>query len=120
MFGVPITMMQSSSFRAFPKIVCVEKLIRNSASAAIVAALAIAFVGVSSAVAADWPQWNGPDRNAMSKEKGLLQEWPTEGPSLVRKITGLGGGDGAPAIANGRILGMGHRDKQEMVWAFSE
>src|SRR5262249_28764860 len=26
----------------------------------------------------------------------------------------------APAIANGRILGMGHRDNKEVVWAFSE
>lgn len=77
-------------------------------------------IGLSTAHADDWPQWNGPDRNGMSKEKGLLQEWPAGGPPLVRKITGLGGGDGAPAVAKGRIYGMGHRDGKEVVWAFSE
>ncbi|HXG47649.1 MAG TPA: hypothetical protein VNO52_08495, partial [Methylomirabilota bacterium] len=23
----------------------------------------------------DWPQWQGADRNAMSKETGLLKKW---------------------------------------------
>ena len=27
----------------------------------------------SSAFAIDWPQWQGPDRNAVSKETGLLR-----------------------------------------------
>lgn len=40
----------------------------------------------------DWPQWNGPDRNAISKEPGLLQDWPKDGPPLAWHITGLGGG----------------------------
>ena len=26
--------------------------------------------------AAEWPQWRGPNRNAVSTEKGLLKEWP--------------------------------------------
>ncbi len=74
----------------------------------------------SVASAIDWPQWQGPDRNAMSKEKGLLQEWPTDGPPLARKITGLGGGDSAPAIAKGRIFGMGGIADEDVVWALSE
>ena len=68
----------------------------------------------------DWPQWQGPDRNAISKETGLLQEWPKAGPPLAWKITGLGGGDSAPAIAAGRIFGMGNRGEDEVVWALSE
>ncbi len=75
---------------------------------------------LSSALAADWPQWQGPDRNAISKETGLLQEWPKEGPPLVWKITGLGGGDSAPSVADGRIFGMGNRGGDEIVWARSE
>ena len=27
----------------------------------------------------DWPQWQGPDRNAISKETGLARSWPAEG-----------------------------------------
>lgn len=26
--------------------------------------------------APDWPQWQGPDRTRISKETGLLKEWP--------------------------------------------
>lgn len=72
------------------------------------------------AFAEDWPQWQGPDRNAISKETGLLKEWPKEGPPLAWKIQGLGGGDSAPAIAAGRIFGMANRGEDEVVWALSE
>jgi outer membrane protein assembly factor BamB len=68
----------------------------------------------------DWPQWQGPERNAVSKETGLLQEWPKEGPHLAWKSKGLGGGDSAPAVAAGRIYGMSHRGADEFVWALSE
>ena len=77
-----------------------------------------AFHGSSHAL--DWPQWQGPDRNAISKETGLLQEWPSQGPPLAWKIENLGGGDSAPAIVNGRIFGMSHRGDDEVVWARSE
>src|SRR5437763_4121548 len=68
----------------------------------------------------DWPQWQGPDRNAVSKETGLLKEWPKEGPPLAWKAKGLGGGDSAASVAAGRIYGMSHRGADEMVWALSE
>ncbi len=35
---------------------------------------------VSSGMADDWPQWRGPNRTDVSKESGLLQEWPSKGP----------------------------------------
>ena len=74
----------------------------------------------SASFANDWPQWQGPDRNAISQEHGLLQEWPKDGPPLAWQIKGLGGGDSAPAIAAGRIFGMGNRGDDEIVWAVSE
>ena len=74
----------------------------------------------SCAFAEDWPQWQGPDRNAISRETGLLKEWPKEGPPLAWKIAGLGGGDSTPAIAAGRIYGMANRGEDEVVWALSE
>jgi len=70
--------------------------------------------------AADWPQWQGPDRNAMSKERGLLPEWAPEGPPLAWKVEGLGVGDSAPSIADGRLFGMANRGEDEVVWALSE
>ena len=36
----------------------------------------------------DWPGWRGPDRTGVSKETGLLKEWPEGGPKLAWKIKG--------------------------------
>jgi len=74
----------------------------------------------SAASAEDWPQWQGPGRNAVSKETGLLKEWPKDGPPLAWKVKGLGGGYSGPSIAAGRIFGMSNRGDDEVVWALSE
>src|SRR5438132_11152688 len=68
----------------------------------------------------DWPQWQGPERTAISHETGLLKKWPKEGPKLVWKAEKLGGGYSAPAIAAGQIFGMSFRDQDEVVWALDE
>jgi outer membrane protein assembly factor BamB len=68
----------------------------------------------------DWPQWQGPERTAHSKETGLLKEWPKDGPPLAWKTKGLGGGDSMPSVAAGRIYGMSNRGSDEFVWALSE
>ncbi len=65
----------------------------------------LAFVGFSLVAQADnWPQWRGPDRNGISKEKGLLQEWPTDGPHLIWETQDLGTGYSTPAIVDSRIF----------------
>ena len=74
----------------------------------------------ATAFADDWPQWQGPDRNAISKEKGLLQEWPKDGPPLAWKAKGLGGGDSARPSPAGKLFGMSNRGDDEVVWALSE
>jgi len=56
----------------------------------------------------------------MSKETGLLPQWPAEGPPLAWRIDGLGGGDSAPAVAGGKLFGMSNRDGKEIVWCLSE
>ncbi|HEV7474913.1 MAG TPA: PQQ-binding-like beta-propeller repeat protein, partial [Pyrinomonadaceae bacterium] len=68
--------------------------------------------------AGDWPQWRGPNRDGVSKETGLLKEWPTNGPPLVWKASGAGGGYSSLAISNGRIYTMGLRGDREYVIAF--
>jgi outer membrane protein assembly factor BamB len=67
----------------------------------------------------EWPQWQGPNRDAVSTETGLLQEWPEAGPALVWKASGLGRGLAGISIQNGRIYTMGARDGQECVIALS-
>jgi len=51
----------------------------------------------------DWAQWRGPRRDGISRETGLLREWPAAGPKLVWQIKDAGSGFGAPAVANGTI-----------------
>src|SRR6516165_4833831 len=55
----------------------------------------------------DWPQWRGPDRTNVSKEKGLLKEWPKAGPTLVWKSKVVGKGYSGPAIVGDRVYVMG-------------
>lgn len=54
-------------------------------------------------VAADWPQWRGPDRDGISDETGLLKQWPEDGPPLLWQANDLGDGYGAPSVAEGTI-----------------
>jgi outer membrane protein assembly factor BamB len=72
----------------------------------------------SFAQAGDWPQWRGPNRDGISKETGLLKQWPKEGPPLVWKTKGAGGGYSSFAIANGRLFTMGLRGEREFIIAF--
>jgi outer membrane protein assembly factor BamB len=55
------------------------------------------------ALADDWPQWRGPQRDGISHETGLLQQWPSKGPELLWKLNNIGRGYSTPAIANGRL-----------------
>jgi outer membrane protein assembly factor BamB len=68
--------------------------------------------------AADWPQWRGPNRDGISKETGLLKQWPAEGPPLVWKASGAGRGYSSFSISNGKLYTMGLRGDREFVVAF--
>ncbi|MCI0498304.1 MAG: PQQ-binding-like beta-propeller repeat protein [Planctomycetales bacterium] len=50
-----------------------------------------------------WPQWQGPNRDNISRETGLLKQWPEQGPKPLWTAEGLGEGYSSPAIADGRI-----------------
>lgn len=67
-----------------------------------------------------WYQWRGPQRTGHSPETGLLKSWPAEGPRLVWRATGLGGGNSTPSVAGGRIYGMSYQGQDEVVWAVNE
>src|SRR5260370_28304655 len=59
--------------------------------------------GISSAAAADWPQFRGPNRDGVSTETGLLKDWAAGGPRLVWKATGLAEGFSTAVVAGGRM-----------------
>ena len=87
----------------------------------VVAAIVLLFVFAAQALAqreASWPQWRGPNRDGISKETGLLKQWPAQGPALVWKASGAGAGYSSFSIANGRLYTMGLRGDREYVIAF--
>ena len=57
----------------------------------------------------DWPGWRGKDRRDISKETGLLQEWPEGGPKQVwlNKDGGLGYAGGAVLFGAGLAVLVG-------------
>ena len=60
----------------------------------------------------DWSRWRGPSGDGISAETGLLDSWPKDGPPLVWRVKGLGGGYASVAIQNGKIFTLGKvRDK---------
>lgn len=79
--------------------------------------LVLSLILVVSATAADWPQWRGSNRDGISSETGLLTSWPSGGPKIVWRISGLGVGYSSFSIVDGRMYTQGQRGKQEFVLA---
>ncbi len=67
----------------------------------------------TTARAADWPQWRGPQRTGISTETGLLKDWPKAGPTLLWQLNDLGDGYGTPAVAGGRVYLISNRGMEE-------
>jgi outer membrane protein assembly factor BamB len=74
-------------------------------------------VEVGAQAVGEWPQWRGPNRDGISKETGLLKQWPAQGPPLVWKAGGAGRGYSSMSIAGGRLYTMGLRGDREYVVA---
>ena len=72
-----------------------------------------------SAVAADWPQYRGPNRDDVSAETGLLKQWPAEGPKLLWTHENAGVGYSTVAVVGDRAYTIGGRGKDEFLIALS-
>lgn len=84
----------------------------------VVAALCLGFS--MAAWGADSPQWRGPDRTGVSKETGLLKEWPADGPTIRWTAKDIGTGYSSPAIARGRVYLQTTRDDSEFALVLDE
>jgi outer membrane protein assembly factor BamB len=82
--------------------------------------LAAGLLLTCTAAASDWPSFRGPNRDGISKETGLLQQWSEKGPAIAWTAKNLGLGHGAPTIAGGQVFGLGTRDGKDGVWAIKE
>src|SRR5436309_10408746 len=60
-------------------------------------------LGSARLLAADWPQWRGPQRDGISREKGLLKDWPKEGPRMLWQVKAIGSGYSTPAVVGDRL-----------------
>ena len=58
----------------------------------------------SCAIADDWPQWGGPQRDCVWHEDGIVEKLPTDG--LLPRVWSVEVAEGysGPAVANGRVF----------------
>lgn len=64
-----------------------------------------------------WPQFRGPNRDNISVEKGLLDQWPADGPKLIWEQQKLGEAFSSVSISDGVIFTMGNQGNTEMLLA---
>ena len=69
------------------------------------------------ATPAEWFQWRGANRDGISQETGLLQEWPKLGPPLAWRANGVGNGYSSFSTSGGRLYTLGARAGTEYVVA---
>jgi outer membrane protein assembly factor BamB len=60
--------------------------------------------------AQDWPQYYGPNRDAISSQKGIIRSWPQQGPEILW-TSNIGIGFGGPVIKDGRVYLLDRDDK---------
>ncbi|MFM1769906.1 MAG: hypothetical protein RJA22_2435 [Verrucomicrobiota bacterium] len=73
--------------------------------------------GAVPAGAGDWPQFLGPEANNISRETGLLERWPTNGPPLLWEKS-VGTGYSAPSVLGGTLVLHHRQGNEEVVEAF--
>jgi outer membrane protein assembly factor BamB len=71
---------------------------------------------VRGGAADDWPQFLGPERTGIARERGLLDAWPASGPKEVWRVPG-GVGMSGLAISSGRLVTLVQKDGQQ--WLIS-
>lgn len=63
----------------------------------------VVMIAVSqSAMADEWPQWMGPQRDNVWRETGIIDTFPADGPKVLWR-TPIAGGYSGPAIVGGKV-----------------
>jgi outer membrane protein assembly factor BamB len=91
------------------------RVLRCITLTSVVVASSIAILG-----AEDWPQFRGPARDDISRETGLLRQWPAGGPKVLWTVP-VGQGYAGAAILGGRVYHNDYDEKKSEwgVWARS-
>ena len=61
-----------------------------------------------------WPALFGANRDNVSRESGLLADWPSDGPPILWERP-VGTGYSSPVLANDRLIVLQRRDNQEIL-----
>lgn len=72
-----------------------------------VAVVLTSVVAAGTAMAADSPQFRGPNRDGKFQDTGLLQAWPGGGPPVAWTATGLGAGYSSVSVVGDTIYAAG-------------
>ena len=75
-------------------------------------ALLACVMAVSPTLAADWPQWRGPNRDGKSADTGLATAWPEGGPKLAWKLDNVGDGYGQVVVVGDKVYLIGSDGKK--------
>ena len=109
------------SFLSVPASASSGSVLRHKSPRAVFPSRALATACLLSGLpllAADWPQWRGPNRDGHSAETGLLKEWPAGGPKELWRATGAGTGFSSFSASNNKLFTLGARGNVEYVIAF--
>jgi hypothetical protein len=80
-------------------------------------ALLVVALFATALVAADWPQWRGPNRDDVSSEQDLQVQWPADGPSKLWLSDKVGIGYSGFAVVGDTLYTLGADDEHESVIA---
>ena len=69
----------------------------------------------STARAADWPNYRGPNYDGVSSETGWSSTWPASGPKVLWERE-IGTGFATMAIVDGRVYAMGNIDDRDILY----
>jgi outer membrane protein assembly factor BamB len=67
--------------------------------------------------AADWPQYQGPDRNCISPETGINKDWKARPPKMLWRLPLGDNGYAGPSAAGGKVFIIDHAGDQDIVRA---
>lgn len=64
--------------------------------------ITILLTSTKSAIGNDWPQWMGPDRDGVWREKDIIEKFPPTGPKVMWRAP-MGTGYSGPAVVGDRV-----------------
>jgi outer membrane protein assembly factor BamB len=79
-----------------------------------VALLGLLSVAIAGSVAADWPQWRGPNGDGISPEAGVLPLWDASGPRVLWE-TEVHAGLSGIVVGAGRVFTLGNVADEDRV-----